>query len=111
MVGVLSYAVAQRRREIGVRMALAARPEQIRKQFFVLALRLVAGGTILGVVGARLTGEAMRAVLFHVPAHSPAIIAGSASVIALISLAAPPAYPRCRLSPISESGSPSGSPD
>ena len=100
--GVLSYAVAQRRREIGVRMALGARPEQIRAQFFVLAFRLLAGGTILGVVGAWLTGQAMRAVLFHVPAHSPAILAGSASMIAAISLAAclPPARRASRISPM-----------
>ena len=69
--GVLSYAVAQRRREIGVRMALGARPEQIRGQFFSLALRLLAGGTILGLIGAWLTGRAMQAVLFHVPGSQP----------------------------------------
>ena len=46
--GVLSYAVAQRRREIGLRMALGARPEQIRRQFLSLALRLLAGGMTLG---------------------------------------------------------------
>src|SRR6185369_3851970 len=49
--GVLSYAVAQRRREIGVRMALGARPEQIRSQFLGVALRLLAAGTVLGLVG------------------------------------------------------------
>lgn len=100
--GVLSYAVTQRRREIGVRMALGARPEQIRAQFFVLAFRLLAGGTIVGVVGAWLTGQAMRAVLYHVPAHSPAILAGSASLIAAISLAACllPARRAARISPM-----------
>ncbi|HEV2378999.1 MAG TPA: ABC transporter permease [Terriglobia bacterium] len=100
--GVLSYAVAQRRREIGVRMALGARPEQIRAQFFVLAFRLLADGTIVGVVGVWLTGQAMRAVLFHVPAHSPAILAGSASMITAISLAACllPARRAARISPM-----------
>lgn len=86
--GVLSYAVAQRRREIGVRVALGARPEQIRAQFMSLALRLLAGGTILGAIGAWMTDQAMRAVLFHVPAHSPAILAASAVLIAAISASA-----------------------
>lgn len=104
--GVLSYAVAQRRREIGVRMALGARPEQIRGQFFYLAFRLLASGTVLGVIGAWLAGQAMRAVLFHVPAHSPAILAASASIIAAISLTACllPARRAARISPMQALG-------
>jgi ABC-type antimicrobial peptide transport system permease subunit len=86
--GVLSYAVAQRRREIGLRMALGAQPGQIRSQFFYLALRLLAGGTILGVIGAWLTGQAMQAVLFHVPAHNLSILAGTVGVMGLVSLVA-----------------------
>ncbi len=58
--GVLSYAVAQRRREIGVRMALGARPEQIRRQFLSLALRLLAYGGVLGALGAWIAGRAMQ---------------------------------------------------
>ena len=99
--GVLSYVVAQRRREIAVRMAVGARPEQIRGQFLSLALRLLAGGTILGAFGAWLAGRAMQAVLFHVPAHSPLILAGSAGMIAVVSLAACmlPAHRAARISP------------
>ncbi len=74
--GVLSYAVAQRRREIGLRMALGARPEQVRAQFVSLALRLLAAGTLLGLLGAWLTGKAMQAVLFQVPALHVATLAG-----------------------------------
>jgi ABC-type antimicrobial peptide transport system permease subunit len=100
--GVLSYAVAQRRREIGVRMVLGARPQQIGGQFLWLALRLLAAGTILGMIGAWMTGQAMRAILFHVPAHSPAILSGSAAVIAAISFFACllPARRAARISPI-----------
>jgi predicted permease len=86
--GVLSYAVAQRRREIGLRMALGAQPGQIRSQFLYLSLRLLAAGTILGVIGAWLTGQAMQAVLFHVPALNLAILAGAMCVMALVSLVA-----------------------
>jgi predicted permease len=100
--GVLSYAVAQRRREIGLRMALGARPEQIRQQFFSLALRLLAAGTILGIVGAWLTGRAIRTVLFHVPALNLATLAGAVAVMAVVSLLACllPAHRAARISPL-----------
>jgi MacB-like periplasmic core domain/FtsX-like permease family len=100
--GVLSYAVAQRRREIAIRMALGARPEQIQRHFFSLALRLLAGGVILGWFGAWVTGRAMETILFHVPPHSSAILAGSVSIIALVALVACllPVHRAARVSPI-----------
>jgi predicted permease len=100
--GVLSFAVAQRRREIGVRMALGAQPAQIRSQFFSLSLRLLAGGTLLGVIGAWLTGQAMQAVLFHVPALSLSILAGTSCVMAFVALVACllPSQRAARISPL-----------
>jgi predicted permease len=100
--GVLSYAVAQRRREIGLRMALGAQPGQIRSQFFNLSLRLLAGGTILGAIGAWLTGRAMQAVLFHVQALNPVILAGTGCVMGLVSLVACllPSQRAARISPM-----------
>jgi predicted permease len=86
--GVLSYAVEQRRREIGVRMALGALPGQIRNQFLILALRLLAYGVMLGGVGAWLTGRAMQSLLFHVPAFNLAILSGVTGVIGLVSIVA-----------------------
>lgn len=86
--GVLSYAVAQRRREIGVRMALGAQASQIRSQFLSLGLRLLAAGSILGVIGAWLTGGVMQSVLFNVPALHLATIIGVALVMTVVSLVA-----------------------
>jgi predicted permease len=86
--GVLSYAVEQRRREIGVRMALGALPGQIRNQFLLLALRLLAYGVMLGGVGACLTGRAMQTLLFHVPAFNLAILSGVTGVMSLVSIVA-----------------------
>jgi ABC-type antimicrobial peptide transport system permease subunit len=99
---VLSYAVAQRKREIGVRMALGARPVQIRSEFLALTLRLFAAGTVVGSLGAWLTGKAMQAVLFHVPAISMALFGSALAIMALVSLFACllPADRAARISPM-----------
>ncbi len=100
--GVLSYAVTQRRREIGVRMALGARPDQIRTQFLVLALRLLFVGTILGILGAWLAGRAMQTLLFQVEPLHVATIAAAAGIIGIVSLVACllPARRAARISPV-----------
>src|SRR6266480_3188761 len=79
--GVLSYAVAQRTREIGIRMALGAQIGQIGTQFFSLGLRLLAAGTILGLMGAWWAGRAMQSVLFDVPTLHVATLLGTALVM------------------------------
>jgi predicted permease len=86
--GVLSYAVAQRRREIGIRMALGAQREQIGAQFLSLGLRLLAAGTILGLIGAWLAGRAMQSILFDVPTLHVATLFGTALVMTAVSLVA-----------------------
>jgi predicted permease len=86
--GVLSYAVAQRRREIGVRIALGAQPGQIRMQFLSLSLRLLVAGTLLGLIGAWQAGLAMRSLLFQVPALDLAVLAAAACVTTAVCLAA-----------------------
>lgn len=86
--GVLSYAVAQRTREIGIRMALGAQREQIGAQFLSLGLRLLAAGTIFGLIGAWMTGRAMQSVLFSVPALPVVALLGTALVMTAVSLIA-----------------------
>ena len=86
--GVLSYAVAQRRREIGVRMALGALPRDIGGQFLALGLRLLAAGTILGAIGAWAAGRIMQGVLFSVPAFPVAMLAGTCVIMTTVSLLA-----------------------
>jgi len=100
--GVLSYAVEQRRREIGVRMALGAQPGQIRNQFLFLALQLLTFGVLIGVIGAWMAGRAMQSVLFHVPAFSLAILGTAAGIMGLVSIVACwlPSHRAARTSPI-----------
>ena len=100
--GVLSYAVEQRRREIGVRMALGAQPRQIRNQFLFLAIRLLGYGTTLGGIGAWLAGRAMQSMLFHVPAFNTTILGTTAGVIGLVSIFACllPSHRAARTSPV-----------
>ena len=86
--GVLSYAVAQRTREIGIRMALGAQRGQIGKQFLSLGLRLLAAGTILGLIGAWLAGKAIQSVLFDVPILHVATLLGTALVMTAVSFVA-----------------------
>jgi predicted permease len=86
--GVLAYAVAQRRREIGVRMALGALPVQIGWQFLQMGLRLLAIGTVVGAIGAGLAGQAMQSVLFNVPALPLGAFAGIGILLIVVSLLA-----------------------
>ncbi len=86
--GVLSYTVAQRQREIAVRIAIGARPADIRRQFLSLGLRLLAAGIVIGLGGAWVTGRAMEAVLFHVSGHSAMVLMASTGLIAVAALVA-----------------------
>jgi ABC-type antimicrobial peptide transport system permease subunit len=83
-------------------MALGARPEQVRTQFLSVALRLLAAGTLLGLLGAWLTGQVMQAILFQVPPlHVPTLTA-TAAIMGMVSLAACllPSHRAARISPM-----------
>ena len=100
--GVLSYAVAQRRREIGVRMALGAQARQIRGQFLGLGLRLLGAGASAGVAGAWVAGRAMQSLLFDVPPLHAQALAGAGVVMGVVTLVACllPAHRASRVAPV-----------
>jgi putative ABC transport system permease protein len=100
--GVVSYAVAERRREIGVRMALGARPGQVRNQFVALGLRLLGLGTAAGLSCAWLVGHALQSMLFQVsPLYLPTLVstAGILFAVTLVACLAP-SHRAARTSPV-----------
>ncbi|MFC1761129.1 ABC transporter permease [Planctomycetota bacterium] len=100
--GVLSYAVAQRRREIGVRMALGAVPQQIAGSFLSQGLRLLLIAIPLGLLGAYLTGRAMQNVLYQVQPTHIGILVGTAVIVSAVSCIACllPAWRASRIEPM-----------
>jgi predicted permease len=100
--GVLAYAVAERRREIGVRMALGALPSQILGQFLALGAKLVVVGSVLGGIGGWLIGRAMVTLLFGVGAAQPLVFAAAAVLLSLVAMTAcvVPAFRAARVPPM-----------
>jgi predicted permease len=86
--GVLAYQVSQRRREIGIRMALGAASASI----FSLVLReggvIVGLGAALGLAGAFLLRQSLQSQLYETGAMDPAIVAAVAAVLILVALIA-----------------------
>lgn len=86
--GVLAYTVAQRQREIGVRMALGAVPEQIMAQFLGLGGKLLLVALPLGFLGAWWAGRAMKGLLFGVSPTNFAVLGGTAGVLVIVAMLA-----------------------
>jgi ABC-type antimicrobial peptide transport system permease subunit len=86
--GVLAYAVNQRRREIGVRMALGAQPGAVRNQFLKLGAMLLAAGLVLGALAAWGVGRALQNILFEMGSLHGGVLALAAAVMSIIVLVA-----------------------
>jgi putative ABC transport system permease protein len=71
--GVVSYSVAQRAHEVGVRIALGAQTGDVMRMIIRQGLTLAALGAAIGLGGAALTGRLMKSLLFNVSATDPAI--------------------------------------
>jgi len=84
LYGVLSHAVVQQRREIGIRMALGATAGKVLSRVLRNALTLVVIGLAIGLCGAMAMTRVMKALLFHVSPLDPAALAAAmASMIAV----------------------------
>ncbi len=97
--GLLAYAVAQRQREIGIRMALGATPGNIRGLIGRQALAMVVLGVVAGLAAGRITGPLIAPLLYGVtPADVRSLAAAAAVVLAMAAGAA--AIPAARASHI-----------
>jgi predicted permease len=102
LYGVLSYIVAERTREIGVRMALGARAEQVRRMVVAQGARVVGVGVVIGIGVAYWVTSALGSLLFGVAAIDvPTFVAMSISMIVVGLLASYlPALRASRVDPI-----------
>jgi putative ABC transport system permease protein len=86
--GVLAYSVAQRTREIGVRMALGARPRDIARLVVSRAFALTAIGAAIGAAGAYLLTRFMTTLLYDTTPTEPAVFAAVIAGVLAVTLAA-----------------------
>ena len=81
LFGVMSYAVAQRTRELAVRLALGARQHELQRMVLREALALGAVGLVLGLGGALLVSRTLTTQLYSVSPNDPATLAAVAGVL------------------------------
>jgi predicted permease len=102
LYGVATYAVVERRREIGVRMALGASPRQLLVPFFFGGLRLAGLGAAIGLAAAFAATRLFASVLRGIGPADPAAYLGVTAVVSAIALAATylPARRAARVDPV-----------
>jgi len=100
--GVMSYSVAERTRELAVRMALGAGPREILRLVLGEGLGLTAAGLVLGLAVSLAATRLMSSLLFGVSATDPVTFGGAVAVLAATALLASflPARRGMRLSPV-----------
>ena len=103
LYGLLAFNVAERRREIAVRLALGAERQAILRMVVGRGLKLVAIGLVAGAVASFWTARALTSLLYQTETHDALTFASVPVVLLLISLAACalPAFRASRVEPIS----------
>jgi predicted permease len=99
--GVLSYGVTQRRREIGIRMAIGAAPGAVRTLVMRRAARLLAGGVAAGLLAAWLGASVLEGFVYGIGVRDPVTYAAVPLLFALVGFVASylPARRATRISP------------
>ena len=102
MYGVMAYAVATRRRELCIRLALGAASRDLVRGVVRDGLRLTIVGLVVGLGGAMLAGRLLSSQLFRVGSADPVVVAVTAALMVLVAIAAclVPAWDAGRSNPI-----------
>jgi putative ABC transport system permease protein len=102
LYGVLDYSVLQRRREIGIRMAIGARPSGIVRLVTIDVFSMVLAGTLTGLALGMISVRYMGSLLYQVKATDPAMLAVPSVIIILAALLAalPAAVHAVRIDPV-----------
>ena len=100
--GVTSYAVAQRTREIGLRMAVGASPAEVVGMVLKGSLRVVAIGLAVGAAGALAASRLIASQLYGTSPHDPLTYAAICAVLGLVAVIASglPALRAARIDPM-----------
>jgi putative ABC transport system permease protein len=100
--GVISYSVAQRTQEIGIRMALGARREDVIKMILLQGARIASAGVVIGMIAAFGLTRYLEKLLFSVSPGDPGTFAAAGFVLAIVALLACyiPARRTLRLDPM-----------
>jgi ABC-type lipoprotein release transport system permease subunit len=103
LYGVIAYIVGRRTREIGLRMALGARPSNVRAMVLKQSLAVLVPGIALGLLGALVSARLLSAWLYGVRATDPSAFVTGAIVLSAVALFASwiPARRAARLDPLS----------
>ena len=88
LYGILAFAVEERRREIGVRMALGASTGSVLKLIVRQGMTLVAAGLLIGLTAALMTGRAVRAMLYNVAPTDPVSFVVATVLLCAVAIAA-----------------------
>ncbi|MEZ5400507.1 MAG: ABC transporter permease [Bryobacteraceae bacterium] len=102
LFGVLSQSVAQRRREIGIRMALGARRAQVTSTVIRAAGTMIAAGLAIGLAGSAAISTTMRNLVYGVSPLDPLGLGAACALMVIIGLAAAliPASRAARVDPV-----------
>ena len=102
LYGVLSYGVAQRTRELGLRLALGAAPAQLRSMVLRQVAWLTAIGAAAGLAAAMVLGRAARSLLFELSPSDPTVLSLAVMALGAVAIAAGylPARRASRVDPV-----------